>query len=152
MLKKSKAMPYTMQLRIKSSTPGIAGSPAPKSPKRNTQANIEMSMTFLMPNLFMKKGMSRMHSVSEACEMDIRALEFLTAKVSASSGLAAKERRKVLAYPFVICSEAPRSIENMKKMANCPSLKRLKALSPNASAREVLPSDLPMGQAGMVKA
>ena len=86
-----------MQLRMNSSTPGMDGWPRPKKPKRNTQASIAISMTFLMPKRFMKNGMSRMQSVSEACEMAIRALECLTAKVPASAGSEAKEPRKVLA-------------------------------------------------------
>ena len=56
-----------------------------------------MSITFLMPNLRMAKGMSRIQRVSEACEMAISALEFFTAKVFARDGSAAKEPRKVLA-------------------------------------------------------
>ena len=56
-----------------------------------------MSITFLMPNFFMQKGMSRMQRVSEAWEIAMRALEFFTAKESAKAGLAAKLPRKVLA-------------------------------------------------------
>ena len=97
MLKKSKATPYTMQLRMKRMTPGMAGLPAPKKPKRKTQANMAMSITFLMPNFFMQTGISRMQRVSESWLMAIRALEFLTAKVSARAGSAPKEPRKVLA-------------------------------------------------------
>ena len=97
MLKKSNAMPYTMQLSTNRRTPGMAGLPIPKKAKRSTQANMEMSITFLMPNFFMKNGMRRMHRVSEAWEMAIRALEFFTAKVSARAGSAAKEPRKVFA-------------------------------------------------------
>ena len=58
---------------------------------------MEMSITFLMPNFFMKKGIRRMQRVSEAWEMAMRALEFFTAKVSARVGSDAKEPRKVLA-------------------------------------------------------
>ena len=86
-----------MQLSTKSSTPGMAGLPIPKKAKRPTQANMAMSITFLMPNFFMANGMRRMQSVSEAWEMAMSALEFLTANESAKAGLAAKEPRKVLA-------------------------------------------------------
>ena len=97
MLKKSNAKPYTMQLRTNRRTPGIDGLPSPKKAKRPTQANMAMSITFLMPKRFMANGMRRMQSVSEAWEMAIRALEFLTAKVFARAGSAAKEPRKVFA-------------------------------------------------------
>ena len=60
----------------------MSGDPAPKKPKRKTQANIAINMTFLIPNFFMKKGIRRIHRVSEACEIEIRALEFLTANES----------------------------------------------------------------------
>ena len=86
-----------MQLSMNSRTPGMAGLPRPKKPKRNTQANIAISITFLMPNFFIQNGISRMHKVSEAWLMAIRALEFLTAKVSARDGSAANDPRKVLA-------------------------------------------------------
>ena len=38
-----------MHERMNMITPGIAGLPMPKKPKRNTQANIDMSITTLMP-------------------------------------------------------------------------------------------------------
>ena len=97
MLKKSNATPYTMQLSTKSSTPGQAGFPAPNRPKRNTQANIAISITFLMPNFFIAKGISRIQSVSEAWLIAISALEFFTANVFARAGFSAKEPRKVFA-------------------------------------------------------
>ena len=86
-----------MQLRMKRRTPGKAGFPRPKNPKRKTQANIAISITFLIPNFFMQNGMRRMQRVSEIWLMEIRALEFLTAKVSARAGSAAKEPRNALA-------------------------------------------------------
>ena len=86
-----------MQLSTKSSTPGISGLPSPKKPKRNTQANIAMSITFFMPNLFIQNGMSSMQRVSEIWLMEIRALEFFTAKVFAKAGFSPKELRKVFA-------------------------------------------------------
>ena len=91
-----------MQLRMNRSTPGMSGEPSPKNPNRNTHANMAISITFLIPNLFIKNGIRSMHSVSESWEIDISALEFLTAKVSAYSGFSPKEPRKVLAYPLVI--------------------------------------------------
>ena len=72
---------------------GKSGVPRPKKPNLNTHANIDISITTLMPNLFMKKGISRMQRVSDACEMDISALEFLTAKVPARLGSSANEPR-----------------------------------------------------------
>ena len=86
-----------MQLRTNSSTPGIAGLPRPKKPKRPTQENIAMSITFLMPNFFIQNGMRRMQRVSDACEIAMRALEFFTAKESTYAGLDAKLPRKVFA-------------------------------------------------------
>ena len=75
----------------------MEGFPRPKKPKRNTHANMAISITFLMPNFFMHIGISRMHRVSDAWLMAISALEFLTANVFARAGSAAKEPRKVFA-------------------------------------------------------
>ena len=77
-----------------------------------------------------------MQSVSEIWEIEIRAFAFWAPQVLAYSGMSAKEVIKVLAYPLVIWREAPRSIEKIKKTANCPSLKSLKAERPVASAKD----------------
>ena len=85
-----------MQLRMKSHTP-LPGLPRPKKPKRITQANIAMSITFLIPNFFMNIGMSRMQRVSEIWLIEIRALALLAPQVSAKRGLSLNEVMKVLA-------------------------------------------------------
>ena len=79
-----------MQERMKSVTPGKAGSPMPKKPKRSTQATMAMSITFLMPKRRRKKGMSRMHRASAICESETRSVALLAAKLSAYSGCAMK--------------------------------------------------------------
>ena len=53
-----------------------AGLPAPKNPKRNTHANMAMSITPFMPKRFRHTGMSRMQSVSLICEREMSALAF----------------------------------------------------------------------------
>ena len=45
-------------------TPGISGLPKPKKPKRNTQANIDLSITILIPKRFRKKGIIKIHNAS----------------------------------------------------------------------------------------
>ena len=52
-----------------------------------------MSITFLMPYFFRKKGMSKMQSVSEICEMDDRNTLCFTAKALAYSGILPKSSR-----------------------------------------------------------
>src|ERR1043165_2402246 len=52
MLKKSKAIPYTIQDKTINSVPATEGSPYAKSPNLNTQAHIAKSMTVFIPNLF----------------------------------------------------------------------------------------------------
>ena len=61
--------------------------------------------------------MSRMQSVSETCEREMRMLACRTPKVSAYSATDSKEAMKGLAKPFVICNETPSIIEKMKKTA-----------------------------------
>ena len=96
MLKKSNATPYTMQLSTNSHTP-LPGLPRPKKPKRNTHANMAISITFLMPNLPRNSGMSSMQSVSESWLSEIRALALRAPQVSAYAGISWKEVMKVLA-------------------------------------------------------
>ena len=67
----------------KSNTPGIAGLPMPKKPKRNTHANIDISITILMPKRFKKKGIIRMHKASLICEMEVSSVALLAANVDA---------------------------------------------------------------------
>ena len=86
-----------MQERMKSVTPGKAGSPMPKKPKRSTQATMAMSITFLMPNLFIANGMRRMQSVSETCPMEISTLALAAPQEPANRGLSLNEVMKVLA-------------------------------------------------------
>ena len=69
-----------------SNTPGIAGLPMPKKPKRNTHANIDISITILMPKRFKKNGIIRMLSASLICEIDVSSVALLAAKVSAKVG------------------------------------------------------------------
>jgi len=63
---------------IHTPSPGL---PVPNKPKRSTQANILMSITFLIPKRFKKKGISRMQSVSDICDKDIKILACSTPKV-----------------------------------------------------------------------
>ena len=62
----------------------------PKSPKRNTHASMAISITCLMPKRFRKKGISRMQSVSDICDSEIRMLACCTPKVPAYSGILPK--------------------------------------------------------------
>ena len=141
-----------MQERTNIHTPG-PGLPAPKRPKRNTQANIAMSITFLMPKNFIAKGMRRMQRVSEICEMEMRALAFCAPQVSANSGISLKWVMKGLAKPLVIWRDTPSSIEKMKKMAISFFLNNVKALRPKMSTKDgVSPDALLTGQAGNVRA
>ena len=82
---------------MNNNTPGISGLPSPNSPNLSTHAVIDISRTFLIPNLFIKNGTSRKHSVSNTCDKESNALEFFTANVSASSGLFENDPRKVFA-------------------------------------------------------
>lgn len=75
---------YTIIDKINIHTP-LPGSPIPNSPKRNTHANIDISITFLMPKRFMQNGISSMQSVSLICESDIRIFACCTPNVSANS-------------------------------------------------------------------
>ena len=53
---------------------------------------------------------------------------------------------------MVIWRDAPRSILKMKNIANWPSLNRVKALRPKASARDSFFLVLSMGHLGIVRA
>ena len=86
-----------MQLNMNSRTPGISGVPIPNRPNLSTHAIMDMSSTFFIPNRFMQKGTSRKQSVSDICDSESRAFEFLTANVSAIAELDENELRKVLA-------------------------------------------------------
>ena len=55
----------------------------PKKPKRNTHANIDISITILMPKRFKKKGIIRMHRASLICEMEVSSVALLAANVDA---------------------------------------------------------------------
>ena len=115
MLKKSKATPYTIIERMSIHTPD-PGLPAPKRPKRRTHANIAMSITLLMPKIFIATGMRRMPRVSDICEIEMRALALRAPHVSANSGTSLKCEMNGFAKPFVICNDTPSRIEKMKKI------------------------------------
>jgi septal ring factor EnvC (AmiA/AmiB activator) len=56
-------------------------------PNLNTQANMLISITVLMPYRFRKNGMSNIQSVSDICESDMRMLACSTPKVPANSSM-----------------------------------------------------------------
>ena len=118
----------------------MEGLPIPKSPKRNTHAKSDISMTILMPKRFRKKGMSRMQKASLICEILVRSVALLAAKVSANSGTPLKLVRKGPAKPLVTCRHMPNSAEKMKNSAICRRLNSLKALRPSDSMSDTLPS------------
>ena len=66
----------------------MAGLPNPKNPNRNTQANMDMSMTTLMPNRLRKKGIIRMQRASLICEMEVSRVALLAANEDAMTGSA----------------------------------------------------------------
>ena len=82
--------------RTNNHTPG-PGLPNAKNPKRNTHANIAMSITRLMPKRPKKNGINKMQNVSLICDMEIRILACCTPNVSAYSGMPPKEKMKGLA-------------------------------------------------------
>ena len=90
-------------------------SEAPKT--TSPQPSIAMSITFFIPNFLRKKGMSRIHRVSESCDREMSILVCSTANVPAYSSMAPKPLMKVLAYPFDTCNAAPSNIEKMKNIA-----------------------------------
>ncbi|OPZ15225.1 MAG: hypothetical protein BWZ06_00371 [Bacteroidetes bacterium ADurb.BinA261] len=96
--------------------------------------------------------MSRMQSVSEICESEMSILECRTPNVFTNCGTASKEAIKGLAKPFVICSETPNSIENMKNIAICFLRNNLKAFNPNASPSDFFSETVPVLHSGNVKA
>ena len=108
-----------MQERMNMMTPGIVGRPTPKKPKRNTQANMDISITTLMPYRLRKKGIIRMHSASLICEMEVSRVALSAANDSAIAGseLALKLVRNGPAKPLVTCRHMPSKAENMKKRA-----------------------------------
>ena len=142
-------MPYTIMDRMSIHKP-LPGSPKPNNPKRNTQANILISITRLIPKCFRKKGMARINNVSDICEMDSRITECFTPKDSAYSGILAKLPKKRSPYVLVICNAAPRSMENKKKIAIFLRLNNTSASSPKAESIFLF-SLLAGGQAGSVK-
>ena len=68
--------------RINIQTP-LPGSPTANSPNLRNHENIAISITFFIPNLFKQKGISKIQSVSETCERDIKALALLAPQESA---------------------------------------------------------------------
>ena len=69
-----------------------------------------------------------MYSAKDPCDMDMSALAFCAPQLSANCGTSLKCEMKGFAKPLVICRATPRSIEKMKNIAICLSLKRLNAL------------------------
>jgi hypothetical protein len=69
-LKKSNAMPYTMHDKIIIHSPP-AGSPKAKSPNLKTHASMLINITYLIPNFRRTKGIARMKSVSDTCDIDM---------------------------------------------------------------------------------
>ena len=136
-LKKSNATPYTIMERINIHTP-LPGLPNPNKPKRKTQAIIAISITFFIPNRPKKKGISKIQQVSLICESEISKLACCTPKVSAYSGIALKLVINGLANPFVICSETPNNIENIKNIAILRWRNSKKAFKPKASTSDFL--------------
>src|SRR5690606_30592132 len=61
------------------------------------------------------------------------AFALLAPQVAEYSGIFLKLVINGFAYPLVICSETPKNIEKIKKIANFLSLNKLNAFSPNAS-------------------
>src|SRR5690606_950788 len=120
----------------------LPGFPVANNPNRNTQANIAINITFLIPNRFKKNGISNIHNISEICDNEIKALAFLAPQLLANSGISLKLLINGLAYPFVICNETPNNIEKIKKMAILRSLSNEKAFKPKASDNVFLPSAL----------
>ena len=49
----------------------------PNSANRIAHDNMLINITFLIPNLFIKKGMARINSVSDICEMERMMVEKL---------------------------------------------------------------------------
>src|SRR3712207_1123067 len=137
MLKKSNATPYTSMERINIHTP-LPGLPKPNKANRNTHASMAISITLLIPNLLRKKGMSRMHRVSDTCESEIRILACCTPKVFAYSGMEPKLLIYGLANPLVICKDTPKSMEKIKKMAIFLLLNNVKARNPKASTNDLV--------------
>ena len=84
-LKKSKAIPYTIQETIIIQSPSV-GFPKDSNPKRKTHAIILINITFLIPNLDKKNGIARMNKVSETCEIDMIMVEYFTENESAYFG------------------------------------------------------------------
>ena len=109
-----------------------------------------MSITFLMPYRFRKKGISRIHRVSDTWDREMSILECSTPKVPWNSARLPKSARKGLAKPLVICRATPSSIEKMKKMAIFLCLKRVKARRPMASTRDFFSDERFTGHSGRV--
>ena len=111
-----------------------------------------MSITFLIPNFFRQKGMSRMQSVSDTCEIDDRNTLLRTAKAFAYSGDLPKASRYGVAKPLVTWRHMPSRKEKMKKMHIFESLNRVKARRPKVSTNEADFFSRLTGQSGRVNA
>jgi hypothetical protein len=95
-------------------------------------------MTCLIPNRRRKKGIVRIKSVSEICDIDKIIAGYFTAIVFLYASTFAKSWRNVSPYALVNCNAAPRSNANTKNIAVFAFLNREKAFSPNASIKDLL--------------
>ena len=130
--------------------PKPVGLPAPRKAKRKAHAPKAMSITFLIPNFFKKKGIKRMHKVSDICEMDDKNTLFFTAKALAYSGDWPKASKKGVQKPLVTCRHMPKRNEKMKNTAMRESLNKAKARRPKVSMNDLLSTFLLTGQLGRV--
>ena len=124
-----------MHDKIKNITPGIVGLPTPKNPNLNTHANMEMSITPLIPKRRRKNGINKMQSASLTCESDVSKVALLAAKDidTRESALPLKLVMKGPAKLFVTCRDMPSNAEKIKNRAIRFVLKSLKALKPSVS-------------------
>lgn len=85
-----------------------------------------MSMICLILKCFRKKGMVRINSVLDICEMDSRIIECLILKEFVNLGILVKFFKNVLLYVFVICKVVFSNIEKKKKIVIFFFLNRLR--------------------------
>ena len=76
-----------------------------------------INITFLIPNLFRKKGIANMNHVSDIWEIDKMIVEYFITKESAYFGTFAKSDKNTSPYIFVNCNAAPKNMEKRKNKA-----------------------------------